>query len=302
MPPEREKAPPTSPGAAIQLLTPAVVAVFTSIASQAALITALLYFFGRVRTSAKYGYFGVDTNSLGFSTSDYVIRSLNATLPPVIVCALAILAVLAIAKHLDRAVDFTQQRPRIKRATLIATAVVILACVLVIVNGISNLRTASYSRGYPLPIAVLGIAAAVGMGRRLLAPNAHPTHSTHRLWSMAVAAFALAGVLWITDIYAAADGNREGRDTANTLRSPTSTDFVLYSVDRLLISGPGVQSSPITTPDSRYHVQYSGLRLLVRTAREYVILPAAWQPGDPVIVLPVDDSTRFDLIPHPEPT
>ena len=71
---------------------PAIVTVFTSIASQAALITALLYFFGRVHMSAMYNYFGVDANSLGFSTSDYVINSLNATLPPVMLCALAILS------------------------------------------------------------------------------------------------------------------------------------------------------------------------------------------------------------------
>jgi len=288
-----------SPAATLQLLTPAVVAVFTSIASQAALITALLYFYGRVRTGWYYGYFGIDTNALGFSTSDYVIRSLNATLPPVIVCALAILAVLAMTRHLDRAVDFIQERPRLKRATVIVIAVVIVVCVAVLVNGIWPWRYASYSRGYPMPIAVIGIAAAVGIGRRLLLPSTRWPHSTDRMWSMAVATFALAGVLWIADLYAGADGVREARDTENTLQSPTSTQFVLYSAERLLVSGPGVQASEIAAPGSRYHFQYSNLRLLVRTPNEYVILSAEWKKGrDPVIVVPVDDSIRFDVIPR----
>ena len=297
MPVEPEEAQDTTPAAATQALTPAIVTVFTSIASQAALITALLYFFGRVHMSAMYNYFGLDANSLGFSTSDYVINSLNATLPPVVLCALAILSVLTLVKHLDRTVNLIQQRPRIKRLTVIVTVVVVVACLIIVLNGISNLPTASYSRGYPLPIAVLGLAAAVGMGRRLLAPSSGRT--TDPLWSMMVAAFALAGVLWVTDIYVGADGTREGRDRANTLRSPTSSDFVLYSANRLAIAGPGIQADPITTDGNRYRFQYSGLRLLIRTPREYVILPAYWQKGrDHVIVMPVDDSTRFDLVPH----
>jgi len=293
-------APPRNePAATIQVLTPALVAVFTSIASQAALITALLFFYGRVRTGAFYGYFGIGTHALGFSTSDYVIGSLNATLPPVIVCALAILAVLATARHLGQAVDFIQARPHLNRATVIAIAVVIVVCVAVLVNGIVPSSYTAYSRGYPMPIAVIGIAAAVGVGRRLLLPGTRWPDSTDRMWSMAVATFALAGVLWIADLYAGADGEREARDTANTLRSPTSTQFVFYSAERLLISGSGVQSNEIVTPGSRYHFQYSNLRLLIRTPSEYIVLPAEWQKGrDPVIVVPADDSVRFDLIPR----
>jgi hypothetical protein len=116
---------------------------------------------------------------------------------------------------------------------------------------------------------------------------------------MTVAAFALAGVLWVTDLYVAADGNREGQDRANALRSPTSSDFVLYSANRLAITAPGIKSDPITTEGTRYRFQYSGLRLLIRTPHEYIIRPAYWQKGrDHVIIVPVDDSTRFDVILH----
>jgi heme/copper-type cytochrome/quinol oxidase subunit 2 len=290
---------PPPPAPTVHVVTPAVVAVFTSIASQAALISALLYFYGRVRTGEFYGYFGIDTSALGFTTTDFVMRSLNATLPPVIVCALVILAVLAIAKHLDRAVDYLQRRPRLEQVTVIVVTVVIAVCVTVLVNGIYSSRYTAYSRGYPMPIAVIGIAAAVGMGRRLLLPSIRSPHSTDRLWSMTVAAFALGGMLWMVNLYAGADGVREARDTANTLQSPTSTHFVLYSVDRLMISGTGVQPNAVNAPGSRYHFQYSGLRLLIRTPREFVLLPMEWHKGrDPVIVLPVDDSIRFDVIPR----
>ncbi|MBB3606462.1 hypothetical protein FHT40_006153 [Mycolicibacterium sp. BK556] len=296
---EREAETAALSPAAPPVSKPVVITVFTAIASQAALITALLYFFGRVHVSAVYGYFGIDANSLGFSTSDYVVGSLNATLPPVVLCALAILAVLALVKRLDRVVSLIRQRGRIKRMTTIAIGVVIVMCAIVVLNGISRLPTAAYSRGYPLPIAVMGMAVAVGVGRRILAPAGGNAQPTDPLWSMMVAAFALAGVLWVTDLYVGASGHREGEDKANTLRSSTSSDLVLYSANRLAIAGPGVQSDSIIGADNRYHVQYSGLRLLIRTAQEYVIVPAYWQKGrDHVIVLPVGDSIRFDLVPH----
>jgi hypothetical protein len=296
---DREPPARTAPASPLQALTPAVVAVFTSIASQAALITALLYFYGRVRTGSFYGYFGIDTNALGFSTSDYVIRSLNATLPLVIVCALAILAILAVAKHLDRAVDFIDVRPRLKRATVIAIAVVVVVSVAVLVNGIAPWGPASWSRGYPMPVAVIGIAAAVGLGRRMLLPRTRLKDSTDRMWSMVVATFALAGVLWIGDLYAGAAGVQDARDFVTTLRSPTSTQLVLYSTQSLLVTGWNVQTTPFETPGSPYRFQYSNLRLLVRTPNEYVIMTAEWQKGrDPVVVIPVDHSMRFDVIPR----
>lgn len=299
--PVTPRADPQATAAQVNVLTPAVVALFASIASQAALIAALLYFFGRTHTNAFYGYFGVDSNSLGFANTDYVLRSLNTTLPPVIASALAILAILAFAKHVDRIANLIQERPWLKRTTAIVMGIVIVLCVVIVVNGISDLDTASYSRGYPIAIAVLGIAVAVGMGRRLLGRSAD--QDPHRTWSMTVAAFALAGVLWVTDLYAAADGEREARDTAHTLLSQTSIEFVLYSANRLALDSPPPDDipppAPLTKEGNRYHFRYSGLRLLIRTPREYVILPARWRKGsDPVIIVPVDDSTRFDVIPH----
>ena len=276
-----------------------MITVFTAIASQAALITALLYFFGRVYVGAVYGYFGIDANSLSLSTSDYVIGSLNATLPPILLCALAILAIIALLRRLDHVIFLVRQRPGVKRIATIVIGVVIVVCVVVVLNGISSLPTAAYSRGYPLPIAVMGMAVAVGVGRRILATADGNVEPTDPLWSMMLAAFALAGVLWVTDLYVGASGHREGEDRANTLRSSTSSDVVLYSADRLAISGPGVESAAITGTDNRYHVQYSGLRLLIRTPKEYMIGPACGEKGrDHVFVIPVGESIRFDLIPH----
>jgi hypothetical protein len=281
------------------LLTPAVVTVFTTVASQAALIAALLYYFGRVHTFALYGWFGVDAGMLGLSSTDYVVRSLESAITPVVLCALAVLALLTGARYIDSSIDRVRSRPAWYRTAAIVVITVIAVATVVILNGISDLDTAEETRGYPLPSAILILAAAVLLARRLFARGGTAPTTADRLWSMTLGAFVLAGVLWLTSLYAAEQGAEAADERAETLRSATSSDFVLLSEKRLTITGPNVLVDPITAEGSRYRFQYSGLRLLFRTAHEYVVVPAEWQKGrDHVAVIPIDGTMRFDVVPH----
>lgn len=63
-------------------------AVVGTIASQAALFIGVLYYFGWVRTHASLGYFGVDPSLIGYSTPDYVLRSINVTFLPIVYAAI----------------------------------------------------------------------------------------------------------------------------------------------------------------------------------------------------------------------
>ncbi|MEV3905418.1 hypothetical protein AB0K11_24120 [Mycobacterium sp. NPDC050551] len=272
--------------------------VFSMVASQAALIAALLYYFGRVRTAALCGWFGIDAGTLGLSTTDYVVSSLSTAIPPVVLCALTVLVLLTGARHVDAAIDRIRDRPEWYRATAIGTTFVIAAAAAVVLNGISWLSTAHYSRGYPLPVAILVLTAAVLVARRLFRQGDSAPSITDRLWSLTLGAFVLAGVLWLTSLYAAHDGERAANEKADTLRSPTSTDFILLSEKRLTITGPEIQFDELAS-EGRYRYQYSGLRLLFRTSRDYAIVSAYWKKGrDPVTVIPIDGTIRFDLVPH----
>lgn len=281
------------------VLTPAVMTVFTTIASQAALIAALLYYFGRVHINAVCAWFGVDVGMLGLSTTEYVVRSLNVSIPPVVLCALVVLVLGACARHIDTAIERVRDRPGWYRAASVCTAVVMVVAIVVVLNGISPLPTNNISRGYPMPVAILVLAVAILVARRLFSWVDAAPGTAERLWSITLGALVLAGVLWLITLYAAQDGNRAAREKADTLRSPTSSDFILLSEYRMAIRGPGIQVDQITTEGSRYRFQYSGLRLLFRTSREYVVVPAEWQKGhDHVAFIPIDDSIRFDVVPH----
>ena len=69
-----------------------------SIIAPATLITALLFYFGYVSSRAQYDYFGVDVDTVGLSTQDYVMRSPQPLLVPLLV--LTLLAGGFLAAHL----------------------------------------------------------------------------------------------------------------------------------------------------------------------------------------------------------
>src|SRR5919198_481590 len=62
----------------------------------AALITALAFYFGWRRERAFAGYFGIDPSVLGFSTNDYVLRSVDALFVPAAVVLLVVFGVLCL--------------------------------------------------------------------------------------------------------------------------------------------------------------------------------------------------------------
>jgi hypothetical protein len=278
-----------------------MLALVTTVASQAALITALLYYFGWVRTRATFDYFGVDVSLLGFSTTDYVLRSLNSALRPLLVAGLVAVAALAARRPLLGLVDGLA-RNRTRRLRII-TALAVLAVVLslVVINGLSDLDTARYTRGYPLPLAVLGVAASVAVARHLYLPGTDARsaggapEAPARIWALTLATLALAGAVWGIALYAHQLGEQRAVQLAGQLRR--DAQVLLYSADRLAIDGPGVVVDTLTQDGSRYAYRYSGLRLLIRSDGRYLFVPAGWRKGvDRVFVIDAEQSVRIDVI------
>jgi len=61
------------------------------------LITALLFYFGYVSSRSQYEYFGIDVDAIGLSTQDYVMRSPQPLLVPLLV--LSLIAVAGLLLH-----------------------------------------------------------------------------------------------------------------------------------------------------------------------------------------------------------
>jgi len=74
-----------------------VLGVIGAIASQTVLVTGLLYYFGWVRAQVGLGYFGVDPTLAGYSSPDYMLRSIDVTFLPFVDAA--VIALLLLALH-----------------------------------------------------------------------------------------------------------------------------------------------------------------------------------------------------------
>jgi hypothetical protein len=74
---------------------------------------------------------------------------------------------------------------------------------------------------------------------------------------------------------------------------------VVYSKDRLNIEGGSIQVHDIGATDSTYRFRYTGLKLLIRSAGKYFLVPADWDEGNRItIVLPESDTRLFEFMPQ----
>src|SRR4051812_4354994 len=72
--------------------------------SQTAVLAAFLFYLGWARTQAISAYFGIDNSLLGLTPADYILRSINVALRPLIVLGILALVAMSIHKRL-RALD-----------------------------------------------------------------------------------------------------------------------------------------------------------------------------------------------------
>lgn len=247
------------------------------LASQAVVLTAVLFYFGWARAKATYGYFGVDISVLNFSTSDYILHSVDAAFP--LLVAVGLLGLAAMILH-------EQLRPGladVKRADLLAQGAVRVGGALVAVGFILALYLTGPGGSDFWGPAVLLIGCAL-TAYAFAVRNKYGTPNGP--WFLvAMASMGLLALLWTTTAYA----NYAGTQLAEEIRSglPSAAEVTVYSAADLVISGPGITMSTIQAPDSMYHFRYSGLRMLVSSGGQYFLLPSGWRQGQgSVIVLP----------------
>lgn len=264
------------------------------------LITAVLVYFGAVRTNTTYRVFGVDPSVLGLSPQDYVFRSVDTVFEPV-VGLLLIVVVLMPLHHL--LVSMLSGRPAVARWVALGTALAgALLCVDGVLGGIGLVSL------HLLPI----IPVSVGLGVLLLGYASHLNGLTVRrlFWPQAeprllrlVRRMAFVGLLFVLSLWSSATYiHMYGSDMAvDLITDPTQlSGVVVYAPERLHIDAPGVVESPIpqsTNGISRYRYRYDGLRLLIHANNQYFLLPACWTANGRAraIALPADRSIRVEF-------
>lgn len=276
----------------------------TGILGQTALLTALLLFFGWARTQATFAYFGVDLSLLDFSTTDYVLRSVNSAYSPLLMLGLAFLAGTVLHERLRRGVIGGWDAERIRKGVLL------LGWALVVI-GVVGLLWADWAQqiGSWVPdepgLGFAWLPATLTAGFALLIyAGALPSRRDSRfrrdrnsLMAFALAGLVVMGLFWTVSLLAVHDGRARAR--AIERDASALAEVALLSRDVLAIQGPGVDSTPLGLRGSRYRRSYTGLRLLAHANGKYYLIPLAWRRGrDRVYAVPDDANTRIELIAH----
>jgi hypothetical protein len=267
----------------------------------AGVLTAVLYYFGYVREQALFSYFGVDLGSVELTTTDYVVRSAGAVFAPL--ARVWLVGVVALVAHHLVVAVLRSADPRWWR--LVWSALALIAVALLSVGAV----------GLQFPftlVSPLVASVALGSGAVLLEYATWMAGGDDRLraeWRATATAMmwprralllgvALVAAFWLTANVA----HRNGIETAHAIELSLATraEAVVYSTQRLQISGPGVDVAVLDDADSAFAYQYAGLRVLVHSGGRWFLIPAGWRHDNEatVVLLPDDtDDVRVDLRP-----
>jgi hypothetical protein len=245
------------------------------------LVIALAFWFGWTLTNARSAYFGIDSSTLGYSTTDYLLRSADAAFVPIAVTLLVILIAIMIHGLVRHAA--TTDRGR-KAVVLGAVGGMILGIVLTLFAIWAMFDSLPVATYYLVPPVILGLgptftAYSAWILRHLRAPNeAKANRAAVPAWERSGYAIAamivLLGIFWAASLYASALGRGRAENLAENLSSRPAV--TIFSVKSLGIDALGVTATRITSASSAYKFRYSGLRLLIYSAGKYFLVNDGW--------------------------
>jgi hypothetical protein len=280
--------------------------VISAIVAPTTLLTALLFYYGWIRTNALFQFFGVDAAVLGFTTQDYLLRSTEALYVPLGTLLLIGLAGLWLHSLVTR---WLADRRRQERLRIMAVVLGVVGLGL-FARGVAGVVFPELSRNdFLVTPACLGVGAILGAyGRWLwlrldLDKDKDTGHGPGRLrWSgivnlVLVVMLVVLSLFWATTNYARAYGVGRAEEFAACLA--VRPGVTVFSADRLYVQGPGVQETALPAEEhAGYRYRYGGLRLLTEAHGRLILLPSSWSRTDgSAIVLANSDKLRIEVTP-----
>lgn len=291
----------SSPSASDLEALPKVLKIVGGVVAPTTLLTGLLFYFGRLYATGPFAYFDVNVTVLDLTVQDYLFRSVDGLLVPLV--GLAGLVVLALwARQLtgslpSRAAAFVRRL----QPPLAAGAGAVLVCVaLTDLVGEPLFPTHPELRGTYFAVGVLLLAYAVHLlcrratGRR----TTRTTVAVMMEWGM-LFVLVSAGLFWAAGSYANQVGVERARQIEATLPDfPTTT---LYSEKRLGLD-PALANELSCRPDGAYRYRYDGLKLLLRSGDQYLFVPTGWtRSKGSALLIRRADTLRLEFAPAHRP-
>ncbi|GGN86585.1 hypothetical protein [Nocardia rhizosphaerihabitans] len=276
------------------------IGVVAGVVAPTTVITGLCYYFGFVSARAYFAYFGVDTESFQYSTTDYVLRSVSVLYPALVIALVVSCAMFTLRAYERRSLRKVGRSPLALRggwAAMVAGAILTALAVLgVIAPRFSVLLSTTL-----IPVALAVGALLIVAGSEALAalrsgdtPRS-ATPAQRSVWMFAGAAIVLAA-FWLTNIFATEYGRQQAQNAAADLWDK-ETVVTLDTTEPLFAPSNLVLETPLgTQPGQRFAYRYECLRTLVVRPDRWVLVPARWTVENGYsLIIPIDDSSRISL-------
>ncbi len=259
------------------------------------LITGLCYFFGLLSIRHRLQYFGVDPSALGYTSADYVVATIGtfffAALRALLVCAVALLLAVAVRRWAA-----SQRHHTLLRvvawgalglgAMALGAAGIWLVTDYPLIDKVLHPVIGSDGPVYTAWAIVGGVGGlAAGYWMLVISGGLHAGKRLPRIAERGLLALAVTGTVvalfWITDMYAAEFGDRNGAYAASRLwpSDGNYTAVQLDTSDALNLPADLVKMSvlPGATPNGPPTYRYECLRVLEVHGGKLVLVPAKWQ-------------------------
>ena len=266
-----------------------------------ALITGVLFYFGWVRVASVARALGQSDSVYGYTTTDYVLRSVGSLFFPLLVLTASALLVLIAHQQVQRAL----REGNAGWAPAVARGLIVLGVALLCYGVLYALRLFEVQNAF---MDVTG-PLALGMGALLIAYGGWLRSQVKRgpgavlpTWQRAFAAgmlmsIAALSLFWGVGNYAQVRGVQDARLIEASYR--TLPAVVVHSAKDLGLE-PDAAVHPSTSGDARYEYTYTCLRLLDHVDGTWYLLPENWAFNRRLIMLDEDPDTRFELTGAPE--
>lgn len=279
------------------------------------LVTAVLFYFGWRRSDVQAVEMGVDVSLFGFSSQDYVLRSISSLYLPLLVIFGLGLGWLWLHSRVTGLVGWARAADH-RRETAAAwtgwvavgLAALAAACVLLALGAgarpplpaVGRLARGLQNDQWVVPLILListVTAAYLWWIHHQLAPSRSEPLPLWRtlLPAVLIAATVMLGAFWMLEEYASAVGRGYWqRLSDNVDRLPRA---VVVSPTPLGINAPGVREERLGvtgSPDVRYRT--TGLRLLARSGGKVLLVHDGWSPETgTVVVLSDSDELAWEF-------
>jgi hypothetical protein len=283
---------------------PQVLKVVGTVVAPTTLLTALLFYFGRLDYAALLGYFGVHFTVLDLTFQDYLFRSADGLILPLLIAAVAALVTLWIYQLLHTAavpVGVRRVVLRVLMSSAAAAGLVLVSLALADVFKPTVFPTSfPEARGLSLSVGALLLACAARLLRMFIAER-RPSRVSHPTSGMVAVAewgviFILVsvGLFWAVGSYAIGVGIGHAQNIEASLS--TWPEVTVYSEKRLSLQVPGTREVACQDPDTAYRFRYDGLKLIQQSGNQYLFLPTGWAHATgTAILLPRRESLRLEF-------